>query len=299
MIRKFMLTILAVGLAQVGSAQVDYAPKPDMAIALPYPPTAAGMQWTGGVRSQGTSGDGSLTVSNISEPTLLAYLPDPAQATGTALIIAPGGGFHFLAIENEGTDLAVWARDRGIAAFVLQYRLVPTGENPQREFEAKFQASQEQMDRSIAPYVELAKADGRGAIAYLRQNASEYGIDPDRIGIIGFSAGGTVAAAAGLEYGSITERPNFIAPIYAALHLLDLDSIPEEPMPLFIAVSSRDIFGFQRQSIELFQTWNAAEVPAELHIYQDGNHGFGMRKTGNPGDAWIDAFYAWLGANGF
>ena len=280
-------------------AQPSLDPAPDRILDLSSLPADEDMEWTGEVRFQGTSGDGSLTVSNISEPRLLAYLPDPDKATGTGIVIAPGGGFHFLAIENEGTHVAEWLRDRGIAAFVLEYRVIPTGENPREEFMAKLQSGQEEMDRQFAPYIELAKADGKAAVAYLREHAAEYGIDEGRIGIVGFSAGGTVAAAAGLAYGSPEERPDFIAPIYGALHVLELSVVPREPMPLFLAVSSRDGFGFQRQSLELFRTWNEANAPAELHVYQEGNHGFGMRRTGITADGWIETFHAWLADNGF
>ena len=251
--RYFLIFLFFAMLASL-PAQIRYDPAPDRTIPLTSLPADEDMRWTGGVRSQGTPGDGSLTVSNISEPRLLAYLPDPAEATGTAIVIAPGGGFHFLAIENEGTHLAGWLRERGIAAFVLEYRLVPSGEHPRQEFMAKLQSGQEEMDRQSAPYIELAKADGKAAIAYLREHAGELNINPDRIGIVGFSAGGTVAAAAGLAYGSPEERPDFIAPIYGALHVLELSVVPREPMPLFLAVSSRDIFGFQRQSLDFFRT---------------------------------------------
>lgn len=268
-------------------------------ISLPSKPNLPGMGWEGGERTQISQWDGLPTVSNVSEPSLTAYLPEASRANGTALIIAPGGGFHTLSIDNEGRHVAAWCVENGIAAFVLRYRLVPTGENPGQEFMAKLQGGREEMDRAMAPYIDLAKADGLAAIGYVRAHAADYGIKPDRVGIIGFSAGGTLAGAAALEYTGAADRPDFAAPIYGAMHVLDLQSVPASPMPVFLTVTGDDFFGFQAQSIAFFQVWNAAKLPVELHLYEQGGHGFGMRKQSLPSDAWIDAFQAWLGSHGF
>ncbi len=165
-------------------------------------------------------------LANVSKPTLTAYLPDAANANGTALIIAPGGGFHFLSIDNEGESVAKWCVEQGIAAFVLRYRLVPTFGNPMQEFMAKLEASQEDMDREMAPIIALANADGLAAIEHVRSHADDYGINPSQVGIVGFSAGGTVAAAAAFEYTSRANRPDFTAPIYAALHVVNTQNLP-------------------------------------------------------------------------
>lgn len=255
--------------------------------------------WQGGERTQKSPLDSLLTVSNVSIPTLTVYLPESGRATGTALIIAPGGGFHGLSIQIEGTDMADWCVENGITAFVLKYRLVPTGENPGQEFLEKLKKGQEQMDAEIAPYIDLAIVDGLTAIEYVRKNASKYNIESDKIGIIGFSAGGTVAAAAALTYTSKINRPDFFAPIYGAMHVLNLETLPENPVPLFMAVTGDDFFGFQTQSINLFETYNAAKKSVELHIYEKGQHGFGMRKQGLPSDEWISAFELWLKSHGF
>ncbi len=238
-------------------------------------------------------------VSNVSSPSLLVYRPEPGKENGTAVVIAPGGGFHLLSMDNEGTDVAEWLNGLGITAFVLKYRLVPTGEDPAGEFMAKVRAGAREMDREIAPYIELAKADGRAALEFVRAHAQEYNIDTDKVGIIGFSAGGTLAGAAALEYTSAANRPDFAAPIYGALQVLDLERLPESPMPLFLAVTSDDVFGFQGLSVRMYRTWNDGGHPAELHIYEKGGHGFGMRRQGLPSDAWTDAFRSWLELHGF
>lgn len=255
--------------------------------------------WQGGERTQISKWDQLPTLSNVSQPSLIAYLPEDSKRNGTAMIIAPGGGFHLLSIDNEGNHVAKWCVENGITAFVLKYRLVPTGEDPDVEFSEKLKNGQEEMDREMAPYIELAKADALAAIAYVRATAEKYNIKTDKIGIIGFSAGGTLAAAAGLEYTSDLNRPDFIAPIYGALHILELKKLPSDPMPLFLAVASDDLFGFQNQSIVIYKTWNEAKMPAEMHIYEKGNHGFGMRKQNLPSDNWIIAFKAWMKSNKF
>lgn len=245
------------------------------------------------------NGDENI-VANVSVPTLTVYLPSKEKANGTAMVIAPGGGFHMLAIDNEGTEVAKWCVEHGIAAFVLKYRLVPTSGDPVAEFRQKISTmGSAEMDKLITPLVTLSKADGLAAIKYVRENASEYDVQPNKIGIIGFSAGGSVAGAAAYEYTSAADRPDFAAPIYPALQVVDTSSLPENPMPMFIAVTGDDFFGFQSLSIEAFQQWNNAKQPVELHIYEKGGHGFGMRKQGLPSDQWINAFGAWLDQHDF
>jgi acetyl esterase/lipase len=281
------------------NAQSINSAKASEIINLKSTPALPDMVWKGGERTLISEWDKLPTVSNVSVPSISAFLPEPAKANGTALIIAPGGGFHSLSIDNEGNFLANWCVEHGIAAFVLKYRLVPTGDNPGKEFMEKMEKGKEKLDADMAPYIKLANADGLAAIAYLRENAVKFNISPAKIGIIGFSAGGTVAAHAGLNYTSEKDRPDFFAPIYGAMHVLNLSKLAEKPMPLFMVVASDDFFGFQNQSIELFKTYNAAKQPAELHIYEKGNHGFGMKKQGLPSDEWINTFNNWLGSKGY
>ena len=296
--RNILTIVLVLCVSMVLGQNIDKL-KPTEIISLKSVAASPGMGWKGGERITNSDFDKMPIVSNVSVPSLMVFLPDPAKANGTSLIIAPGGGFHMLSIDNEGNDLAYWCVEHGIAAFVLKYRLVPTGENPGKEFADKLQKGQRQMDSVMAPYIKLANADGLAAIAYVREQAARFKVSPDKIGIIGFSAGGTVAAYAGLEYTNENNRPNFFAPVYGALHVLNLTKLPAKPMPLFLVVSSDDYFGFQTLSMELYKNWNAAKLPAELHIYEKGGHGFGMKKQGLPSDEWINAFASWLSLHGF
>ena len=268
-------------------------------ITLKSIPAPSDIIWQGGERTQTIEWDKSTSVSNISVPTITAFLPEPSKANGTAIVIAPGGGFHVLSMDYEGNYLAQWCAEHGIAAFVLKYRLWPTGENPGKEFMDKMQKDQKKLEQELEPLIKLSNADALSAIEYVRLNAVKYNVNPQKIGIIGFSAGGTVAANAGLNYTSNLNRPDFFAPIYGAIHVLNLNKLAEKPMPLFMVVASDDFFNFQNYSVDLFKSYNAAKQPVELHIYEKGNHGFGVKKQGFPCDDWINVFQKWLGSHGF
>lgn len=266
-------------------------------IDFSFVPAPAGMVWANAERQYFSPIFRGEVVTNVSKPTLTAYLPSPETANGTAVVIAPGGGFHALSINSEGIDLAKWLAERGVAAFILKYRLVPTGEDGVLEFIQKV-GDREKMERESGPAILLAKADGLAAIEYVRAHAAEFGAKTDRIGIIGFSAGGSLAGTAAFEY-TAASRPDFAAPIYPALEkIVDMSRVPDDAPPLFIAATADDVFGFQKQCTALFDQWNAAGKPAELHIYNEGGHGFGMRQQGLPSDHWIDHFGEWLAALG-
>ena len=237
-------------------------------------------------------------VYNVSMPTLTAYLPPPATANGTAVVICPGGAFHALSIDSEGIDVAKWLNTKGVAAFVLKYRLVKSNtDDPIKELSAKM-AEGKKFDEDNARLIPLAINDGLEAIRYVKQNASQFNVNPDRVGIIGFSAGGTVTAGV-IYQGNGDARPAFAAPIYAYIPPSMKDArVPEDAPPLFIAAASDDQLGLAPHSISLYNQWLAAKVPVELHMYATGGHGFGMRTQYLPSDTWIDRFGEWLGAQG-
>lgn len=240
-------------------------------------------------------------VRNVSNPSLIAHLPERTAATGAAVIVCPGGAFHGLAIQHEGVDVARWLNARGVAAFVLKYRLVQTPVSDEeflRQMQEAMQQPPSERDAQIRevtrPVVPLAIADGRQAMKVVRERAAEWGIDPDRIGMIGFSAGGRVTAGVALEHDEIS-RPSFAAVIYGALW--ENIVVPPDAPPLFIALASDDDLAVQ-PCLALYSAWRFAGHPAELHIYAQGSHGFGMRKQGLPSDTWIDRFGDWLKAQG-
>ena len=234
-------------------------------------------------------------VANVTQPTLMIFKPSPELKNGTAIVICPGGGFMALSISSEGTDVAKYLAAKGVTAFVLKYRLAHTGEDATQEFRALF-ADRPKYDEMIKKVTPLALADGLAAVAYVRQHASEWGISPNHVGIIGFSAGGFVAAGVAVRY--VPEgRPAFVAVIYGGL-MRDV-SVPADAPPMFIAATTDDDLGLAPASIALYGKWTSANKSAELHMYAKGGHGFGMRPHNLPTDHWIDRFAEWLQLEGF
>lgn len=235
-------------------------------------------------------------VYNVSSPTITAYLPE--KPNGTAVIIAPGGAFHTLSIDNEGTDVAKWLNAKGITAFVLKYRVARSfTDDPVKELMGKM-GNFKALDEENAPVIPLATQDGLTAVKYIRDHAKELNLDPKKIGFMGFSAGGTLTMSV-VYSADDSNRPNFVAPIYAYENAIIGTNMPKEKTPIFIAVASDDQLGFMPHSINIYRKWFDAKQPAELHIYEKGGHGFGMRKTGISTDGWIDNFGNWLKMQGY
>ncbi len=239
-------------------------------------------------------------VYNVSTPTLTAYLPNPDIATGTAVVIAPGGGFHILSIDSEGIELAKWLNANGVAAFVLKYRLVHSlTTDPVAEMMNPANTQQKQ-DAENAAVVPLSIADGKRAMEYVRSHAKDFGLLPDHIGLMGFSAGGTVTMGVGFDY-TPASRPDFLAPIYPYLGInaIAKQVVPADAPPLFVVAATDDQLKLAPHSAKLYADWIAAGKTAELHLYAKGGHGFGMRKQSLPTDNWIERFGDWLKLNGY
>jgi acetyl esterase/lipase len=233
-------------------------------------------------------------VYNVVNPTLTVFQPETGKANGTAVVICPGGAFFALSIDSEGCDVARWLAAKGVTCFVLKYRLVECKtDDPTREV-----MTCGPLAPVVAPAVKLALADGNAAIGYVRKHAPEFGINPERIGIIGFSAGGTVAVSAAMNFTAGT-RPDFVAPIYAAYNwAIKGNGVPADAPPAFILAASDDPLGLAPESVKIYQEWIAAGKSAELHLYSKGGHGFGMRQQSLPSDHWIELFADWLDAQG-
>jgi acetyl esterase/lipase len=227
---------------------------------------------------------------------LTVYSTEPANATGTAVIICPGGAFHALSIQSEGAEVAKWLAARGVTAFVLRYRLVQTGEDATKELAAKM-ADRKKLEEDMSMVIPLAVADGLAAVHYVRQHAAELAVSPQRVGIMGFSAGGTVAASVAFGYSS-DSRPDFVAPIYPYMGGVREAAVPSDAPPMFIAAASDDELGLAPDSVNLYGKWLAAKKSVELHMYSRGGHGFGMQKKNLPSDRWIERFGEWLQLQG-
>ncbi len=239
-----------------------------------------------------SSARGMPIVQNVVRPVLLYYPADKTKSRGTAMIVAPGGGFRNLMMSYEGVDIAQRMNAEGVDAFVLKYRLTytdpnaPAGQPPARGVAT----TSAQAGQNLR---EIGGADGRQAVRVVREHAVEFGIKPDKIGMIGFSAGGAVILAA--VTGPADARPNFAAAIYAADAGKALP--PEGAPPLFIAVAADDQSVGYQGSVDLFSAWRKANVPVELHVFQGGGHGFG--KKGGGADHYLDRVVEWMKGNGW
>lgn len=248
-----------------------------------WPGVAPGSErWTHQERTIENTPVGTV-IFNVVTPTLTAYLPERSKATGTGVIIAPGGAFVALATSLEAEPIARRLQERGIAAFVLKYRIVEKrGDGIPR------------MDMDTAGRYGIA--DGIQALRVVRRHAAEWGIAPDRVGFMGFSAGAMVTSATVLQADSAA-RPSFAAMIYGAPFGV-MPAIPAKLPPVFMAWAQDDPVALA--PIERFYAaLRAAGHKPEVHIFSAGGHGFGMRAQGTSSDHWIDAFESWMRAQGF
>lgn len=248
-----------------------------------WPGLAPGSEaWTQQEKTFDNTPVGKVIV-NVVTPTLTAFLPERSKNTGTGVIIAPGGACVALAIDLEGTQAARWLQEKGIAAFVLKYRI------PEKKGEGM------PTDINFDEACKYGIADGIQAIKVVRQHASEWGISANRVGLLGFSAGAMVTSATLLQK-DVAARPNFAAPIYGGPFGI-MPAIPSNLSPIFMVWAQDDELVLD-SIVRFYDALKAAGNNPEAHIYSAGHHGFGMKKQGTTSDHWIDEFYFWLEAQG-
>lgn len=236
---------------------------------------------------------GTIT-RNVSQASIIPYPADPAIANGTAVIIAPGGGFHMLSIDNEGVAVAKWLNSMGVTAFVLRYRLLQTGDDFTSVFIRRLTHFPE-LVTAVEPLRPAATADGEQAVRYVRANAARFGVRPNRVGMMGFSAGGAVTVWT-MMAGHADSRPDFAAAIYPGL-LPDPIAVPKKAPPLFVLVADDDKLA-RGDSGRLDAAWRSAGAKSEFVTYPNGGHGFGMTTKGKPTDGWTVRMRDWMQALG-
>lgn len=290
----FSLIICHLSSAQDGTIYPLDAPNEPNAISLK----------TGGVEDQPASETwfkqwGDPMARNITKATLTPFLPDADKANGTAVIVAPGGGFRWLSLGNEGWEVAEALAEQGIAAFVLKYRLHPTPESLE-DFKAwmnrpRMPSNDDSKDstprlerRDLSDQLEDAEA----AYAMIVDRADEWGVDINRIGMMGFSAGAGLTMHSTLN--SSTMKLAFIAPVYGGMGEID---VPENAPPMFNVIATDD-FLFKGQ-FGVVKSWFEAGKPVEFHLYQNGGHGFGLGNPNRTSNRWFEAFMHWLRVNEF
>jgi dienelactone hydrolase len=276
-------------------------PLNEVAIPTPVDPTEIALYGdaTPGSRDteRWTTSQIGLGIQNVSRPTLLPMLPRRGKANGTAIVVAPGGGFIGLAWEHEGLKVGRALTAKGFTVFVLKYRLRPTTADPASVgavFGPLIKRAMDHPDEVMETAYAPALDDGRAAVAWVRSRAAQYGIDPHRVGMIGFSAGAMTTIAAALN-GNSDQMPDFAGYIYGPQFTV---TVPANAPPLFAAWAIDDPL-FKTRGIPLIEAWQRARRPAEVHIYGKGSHGFGLGRAGETDMLMLDQFVAWIAMNGF
>jgi acetyl esterase/lipase len=240
------------------------------------------------------AGQRVIRLGNVSKPTITVYRPSKEKETGTAVVVCPGGGYHILAMDLEGTEVCRWLNDLGVTAVLLKYRVPGRKGKP----------------RHLAPL-----QDAQRAMSLVRSKATEWGIDPKRIGMLGFSAGGHLTATASTHYASrayepiddadkVSCRPDFAVLVYPAYlvnrqkdALVEDLHVNKDTPPMFLAHAGDDPVPAKNSAV-MYLALKRAGVPAELHLYASGGHGFGLRKTDKPCTAWPERCGEWMKARG-
>ena len=235
----------------------------------------------------------TTAVSNTARPTLEVFRPSSDKNTGTAVIVAPGGGLYAHSINSEGRDVANWLVSRGITAFVLKYRLVPTRRDGTVEIGEEWGKGYQQVLDKVDKVLPYSIQDGLNGVKHVRDNAASYGIFTDKIGFMGFSAGGAVTMGVGYEY-SDESRPDFLVPVYPWTDAKKVQIPPSDAPPMMIICATDDGIGLAKGAIELYLSYFENDKNVALHMYSKGDHGFGMRTEGLPSDSWIERVYDWM-----
>jgi acetyl esterase/lipase len=232
-------------------------------------------------------------LANVSKPTITVYSPDKEKNTGAAVLICPGGGYSILAMDLEGEEVAQWLNSIGATGIVLKYRVPARKDRPRHE-----------------PPLQ----DAQRAMSLVREHAKTWGIDPARIGILGFSAGGHLSAVASTNYAQrkyapiddvdkVSCRPDFTVLVYPAYLTTKEGSLsPDLPVdartpPMFFVHASDDGISSEN-SLALYSALKKAKVPAEMHVYASGGHGFGLRPSDRPCSAWPQRCAEWMKSSG-
>ena len=235
-------------------------------------------------------------ITNVAIPRLEVFEAD--QPNGTSVIVAPGGGLYGLSIESEGRDVAKWLNKKGITAFVLKYRLVPTGVDGIQEISDESVNNPAKIGERVTPVLPLSIADGLAAMTYVRTNAADMKLDPNKIGFMGFSAGGAVAMGVTFNY-TAANKPNFIIPVYPWMTVVGDYTVPEDAPPMLVICASDDPLGLAKPSTDLYSAWLTNGKITGMHMYSKGGHGFGMKTQNLASDDWISQFYQWALTEGF
>lgn len=267
-------------------------------VAVPAPTQPNTISLSGGAvtnREIWHMSDGRFAVRNVTQPTLTAFRPT-GTAQKAAIIIAPGGAFLGLEMDKEGWSVARWFAAHGVTAFVLKYRVLPTPSD-QKVFVAELDKMVHGQKAAFAPPEGTppeALADATQALRYVRAHAADYGVDPQKVGFMGFSAGGFIARSLAERGGP--DRPDFVAPIYPNMAAM---IVPSDAPPMFVAVAADDFLLARQKGFPLVESYRAAGKSVEFHLFASGGHGFAAGAPGSPEEGWLDLMLRWMRFSGF
>ena len=257
-------------------------------IELPYTETGLEIYPEKKINSNGQG----LYIDNITKPEMYFYKAKGENITDKVMIICPGGGLFYSAYEKEGTLAAEKLSDNGINAIVLKYTLYPIDGNAQKWLNENW-GFQDDIIKKAKKTLPFSVNDALNAIENIRQNSKKYKVDPNKIGLMGFSAGGAVTMEASYK-ATEKNQPNFIAPIYPWMLIVEDQKVPDNKPPAFISCANNDGFELAPLSVKIYQDWILADAKAELHMYAEGGHGFGMYKQNSPVDNWSNLLVDWI-----
>jgi len=231
-------------------------------------------------------------IDNVSVPEMDVYPAEGKHKTDKAMIICPGGGLYFLAYEKEGVKLAKKLASNGITAVVLKYRTYPREGSVIQWTETMWKNPQMAIDSAkiILPY---STKDALSAIEQIREKSTNYAVSPNKIGLMGFSAGGAVTMQAAYT-ASPKNQPNYIAPIYPWMVIVDQQKVPNNLPPAFISCANDDPLELAEPSVQIYRDWIASGAKAELHMFSTGGHGYGMNPMNAPVDRWSQLLIDWI-----
>ena len=258
-------------------------------IELPY--TETGLEIYPEKTFDSFFGEG-VFIDNVTKPEMHFYEAKGENITDKVMIICPGGGLFFSAYEKEGTLLAEKLSNNGINAIVLKYTLYPIDGNAQKWLNENW-GSQDDIIKKAKKTLPFSVNDALNAIENIRNNSKKHKVNPNKIGLMGFSAGGAVTMEASYK-ATEKNQPNFIAPIYPWMLIVEDQKVPDNKPPAFISCANNDILELAPLSVKIYQDWILADAKAELHMYDMGGHGFGMTMQNSPVDNWSNLLVDWI-----
>lgn len=282
--RLLIITGLMLFATQALQSQADSIP-------LPFE-KPGNLRWEGREKHYFSPLWNTRVVTNVSIPSLEVYHPAPGTNNRAAVVVAPGGGLFGLSINSEGREVARWLSGKGFTVFVLKYRLAPTGADGITEVSNQFGTDPQGAMARVKQVLPYSVADGLSAVAYARSRAHAYGFDANKVGFMGFSAGGAVTMGVGYE-GKGEQAADFLVPVYPWTDAYAVADAPENAPPMLVVCATDDPLGLAPGSVALYTAWQKAGKVVGLHMYSEGGHGFGMRIQNLPSDHWIERFYDW------